>query len=262
MYHLLYRQQGSLNAAERYPSPDSRGLSQEAFLNRLRGLYEAEIRYCDHQLGRFFDALWADSMWDDTLVLVTADHGEEFLDHGYVAHHVITGLAEELIHIPAVLKPPGWKARGKTIGELVRMVDFAPTILDYTGLSAKGASMDGVSLRPLIEGRKMAPLTAFFSTIPFGVVRDARWKYRYVKSPEDGGQPRELLFDISSDPLENYDVAALHPGVVADMRARYSEFVNSLASRAPAVPVSPGSAAGDMDFEEKERLEALGYVNQ
>ena len=104
MYHLrspawLAECRGALSLA-RFARPQPRGVPEPL----EAALYEAEIRYCDHQLGRFFDALWADSMWDDTLVLVTADHGEEFLDHGYVAHHVITGLAEELIHIPAVLK--------------------------------------------------------------------------------------------------------------------------------------------------------------
>jgi len=262
VYHLLYIQEGSLGAAHRYLSPEARGLSRAEFLDHLTGLYEAEIRYFDDQLARLFDALRADSMWDNTLVLVTSDHGEEFLDHGHVVHHDLTGLAEELIRIPAILKPPGWKPRVRTIHELVRMIDFAPTILDYAGLRAEGAHMDGISLRPLIDGRETAPLTAYFSTINFGIARDSHWKYRLVKRPMDDGPTRELLFDIVADPLETHDVFEVHPEVANEMRARYQAFIQSLATRAVPAAVGPGNTHDEIDTEEQERLEALGYVNQ
>ncbi|MCU0234460.1 MAG: sulfatase-like hydrolase/transferase [Thermoanaerobaculales bacterium] len=260
LYHLLYRQQGSLRAAERYPSPEARGLSREEFMTHLRALYAAEVRFADDELGRLFAGLRARSLWRDALVLVTADHGEELLDHGFVAHHELTGLAEELVRIPAILKPPGAGPAARQITELVRMVDFAPTILDYAGLAGAAGSMDGLSLRPLVEGRPMAPLTAFFSTVRYGVARDARWKYRLEKRPQGGGAPVERLFDIAADPQERDDLAARHPEVVDEMRARYLDFVRRLNARVAAGPASATGAGGVVDDAERDRLEALGYL--
>jgi len=192
--------------------------------------------------------------------MVTADHGEEFLDHGFVAHHPYTGLAEELIRIPLTLKPPSGEPGGAVIDDLVRMVDFAPTILDYTGLSADAVHMEGVSLRPLIEGRKLPPLTACYSTIDYNIVRDSRWKYRFEKSSSDEGPARELLYDLLADPMEQRDVADLNPEIVERMRRRYQEFALRLTNRAPPSDASPIPNREEIDREELERLEALGYV--
>jgi arylsulfatase A-like enzyme len=260
LYHLLYTQQGSLKAAQGFPSPEDRGLDRGAFVDHLLGLYEGEIRFFDGQLHRLFEGLRRQALWENTLVMVTADHGEEFLDHGYVAHHPYTGLAEELIRIPLALKPPSGEPSGVVIDDLVRMVDFAPTILDYTGLSADAVHMEGVSLRPLIEGRELPPLTAFYSTIHYNIVRDTRWKYRLEKGPAGQGPPIERLYDIVADPMEEHDVADLHPEAVERMRRQYREFALSLADRAPPSDAAPIRGQEDIDREELERLEALGYV--
>ena len=260
LYHLLYTQQGSLRAARRFPSPEDRGLDREAFVDHLLGLYEGEIRFLDDQLHRLFEGLQRYDVWENTLVMVTADHGEEFLDHGHVAHHEYTGLTEELIRIPLTLKPPSGQPRGVVIDDLVRMVDFAPTILDYTGLSADAVHMEGVSLRPLIEGREMPPHTAFYSTIHYNIVRDTRWKYRLEKSPSEGDPARERLYDIVADPTEEHDVADLHPEVVERMRRQYREFALGLTSRAPPSDAASIPDQKEIDREEIERLEALGYV--
>ena len=260
LYHLLYTQQGSLRAAQGFPSPEDRGLDRAAFVDQLLGLYEGEIRFLDGQLNRLFEGLRRQGLWENTLVMVTADHGEEFLEHGHVAHHEYTGLAEELIQIPLALKTPSGRPIGVVIDDLVQTVDFAPTILDYASLSADAVDMDGVSLRPLIEGREPPPLTAYFSTIHYHVVRDSRWKYRLEKAPADGGPPRELLFDIVADPTEEHDVADLHREVVGRMRRQYQEFALGLTSRAPPSEASSSSKGKKIDREERERLEALGYI--
>jgi len=260
LYHLLYTQQGSLSAAKDLPSPEDRGLDREAFVDHLLGLYEGEIRFLDGQLDRLFEGLRRNGLWENTLVMVTADHGEEFLDHGHVAHHDFTGLTEELIRIPLVLKPPYGQPRGVAIENLVRMVDFAPTILDYTGLSPRAAHMEGISLRPLIKGREFPTLTAFYSTIRYNSVRDARWKYRLEKDPAGQDPPIERLFDIVVDPIEEHDVADLHPEIVARMRHQYQEFARGLASRTPSFDASSPPDKKEIRREELERLEALGYV--
>ena len=261
LYHLLYTQQGSLKAARGLPSPEDRGLDRKAFVDHLLGLYEGEIRFLDGQLHRLFEGLRRQALWENSLVMVTADHGEEFLDHGHVAHHLYTGLAEELIRIPLALKTPSGEPSGVVIDDLVRMVDFSPTVLDYAGLAAEAGHMEGVSLRPLIEGRGVQPLTAFYSTIPYNIVRDGRWKYRLEKHPAEGGSPRERLYDIVADPNEENDVAESHPEIVGRMRLQFQDFVLGLAFRAPSIDGDQSATGKDgIDREEAERLEALGYI--
>ena len=261
VYHLLHAQWGDLEKAARYPSPEDRGQDREALFDHVRGLYEGEIRYCDRQLCRLFEALQEHSLWDDSLAMVTADHGEEFLDHGYVMHHQLSGLTEEHIRIPLILKLPSGGPSGEIIDGVVRMVDFAPTILDFAGLEGESAPMEGVSLRPMIEGRDSPALTAHISSILFGVVRDSRWKYRINKQPQEDGEPTERLFDIVADPMERTDLSTDRPEVLEKMRQRYRNHVEHL--RARAAPAEAGAVVegGDIDPETAERLEALGYAN-
>ena len=207
-----------------------------------------------------FKRLEDDPAWRNTLVVVTADHGEEFLDHGFVIHHTLSGLAEELIRIPLIVKLPTGTPSGVAVNELVRIVDIAPTVLDYVGLGNEANHMDGTSLRPLIEGQEAPARTAFYSTIDYGIVRTARWKYRLIKHPESGGEPRERLFDIVADPLEEYDVAEDHPDVLSELGERYEAFAQHLRTRAAPPDTAGAPDAEELDAEELERLEALGYV--
>ena len=261
LYHLLWTQQGSLRVARDYPSPEERGLDRDQFVDHILGLYEGEIRFLDDQLEILFGGFKAMGLWDNTMVMLTADHGEEFLDHGQVAHTELTALAEELIRIPLVFKLPDAGRRGLVIDDLVRMVDFAPTILDYAGLPAEAGQMEGVSLRPLIESGGTPPMTAFYSTIHYNIVRDARWKYRLEKGADGKGRSVERLFDIVADPAELNDVAGLHPDIVERMREEYREFAEMLTSRRPPSDAPGGKSIEEIGPEELERLEALGYVN-
>ena len=260
IYHLLYTQQVFLKAAQRFPSSKARGLDRDAFIDHALGLYEGEIRFLDDQLHRLFGGLRECELWDNTLVMVTADHGEEFLDHGHVAHHELTGLFEELIRIPFVYKAPSGQPAGVVVDDLVRMVDIAPTILDYAGLSAAAAHMEGESLKPFAEGRESPDRTAFFSTIHYNVVRDGGWKYRLEKSTVVGGQPVESLYNIVADPMEKDDVAESHPERVTQMRRQYKEFADGLAERGPPADSVTASPHEEVDHEELERLKALGYI--
>jgi arylsulfatase A-like enzyme len=260
LYHMLFSQRGSLKMAERFPSREDLGIEGEVFIDHVRGLYEAEIRFCDAQLRRLFKRLEVDPAWRNTLVVVTADHGEEFLEHGFVIHHVHSGLAEELIRIPLIVKLPAGTPSGVTIDELVRIVDITPTILDYAGLGDEADHMDGTSLRPLMEGLETPVRTAFYSTVDYGIVRTARWKYRLLKHLESSGEPRELLFDIVADPMEEHNLAGDHSEVLAELGKRYEGFAHRLRTRTPP-PGAAGAPIGrELDADELERLEALGYV--
>jgi arylsulfatase A-like enzyme len=242
------------------PALESLPGSPAESLEHLMALYEGEVRFADRELGRLFAGLRRLDRWQHAMVIVTADHGEEFFEHGHAIHHLLEPALEELIRIPLLVRLPAASPGGRRVDSLVRMVDIAPTVLDYVDGAVAPRAMDGTSLRPLIEGRTMPELTAFISAIDFGVARGERWKYRLVKAPFETHLPGESLFDIQADPLEARDVAAEHPQALAEMRRRYQDFVSHLRQRgAPpsATPITPS----EVDPEVQQRLEALGYLD-
>lgn len=261
LYHCLHRQWGAAPEHIVHPSMEDLGLEKEQLTEHLLGLYEGEIRFCDDALGRLFRVIEQVGLLDNTIVVMTADHGEEFFDHGYVTHHFESALAEELIRIPLLIRPPGGLPDRLDIDRLVRMVDIAPTILDLAGLPEAAASMEGASLRPMMEGLETEPRVAYYSTIQYEIVRTERWKYRLERGGSVDGQSVERLFDIVADPMETRDLASKHPEVVAAMRADYAVFAEQLSNRGSVG--AQGAAATDppgvVDEETRKRLEALGY---
>lgn len=257
LYRLLIEQYPA-KPPDIYASYESLGLTKEELMEHARGLYDGDIRYGDQEIGRFLRGLEERSLWDRTLLVITSDHGEEFLDHGHVTHHLLEAGLEELIRIPLLIRTPD-DAEGKVVDNVVQLVDLTPTILDLVDLGSVTSGMDGTSLRPLLEGRSMPPLTAFMSGVDFGIARDAKWKYRFERAvPGSAEARRELLFDIVADPLEEHDVAADHPQVFERLRGRYQSFARHLAGRSESDGVS--GEAPEIDPELRRRLEALGYT--
>ena len=120
-------------------------------LDHLLALYDGEIRYTDDQIARFMAHLKERTILRNTMVLVTSDHGEEFLEHGSWEHQKT--LYEEVIRIPLMVSAPGLKPRSES--RPVSLLDVAPTLLDFAGV-ALAPGMKGVSLmRPVPEVREM-----------------------------------------------------------------------------------------------------------
>jgi arylsulfatase A-like enzyme len=115
----------------------------------FRAQYEAELRYLDDTLGRFFAELEALGLGDETTIVLTSDHGEEFLDHGRLAHQQVY---PESLWVPLIVLHPAGSA-GLRVPDLVESVDLAPTFYDLAGVPPP-EPIAGHSLRPLLEGRK------------------------------------------------------------------------------------------------------------
>lgn len=109
----------------------------------VKKLYEASVREADEQAAQLLE-----HVDDDTLVVVSADHGEALFEHGQVGH--APSLYDELVHVPLLVRPPGGTSR-RVVDTQVRHVDIAPTILDYAGVPQPPA-WRGRSVRPLVEG--------------------------------------------------------------------------------------------------------------
>jgi len=114
---------------------------------KMIALYDGELRYLDDRLGELFSSLKERGLFDKTLIVVTADHGEEFLEHGRIGHG--QALHDELLRIPLLIKFPGGRWAGREIDYPAESVDILPTLTDYLGWETIARS-DGQSLIPVI----------------------------------------------------------------------------------------------------------------
>jgi arylsulfatase A-like enzyme len=120
-------------------------------LEHLLALYEGELGWTDSQVGRLLARLDELGLARDTLVVVTADHGSEFFEHGSIGHR--RTLDEEVVRVPLLLRLPGRLPAGRRVAGPVSTVAILPTVLDLTGVPAP-ESLASTSLVPLIDGRE------------------------------------------------------------------------------------------------------------
>jgi len=228
----------------------------DAAVMQNRATYQALITEADNNLGRVIATLKEQGRYDDTLIIVTSDHGEQLGDH-YLWGKI--GFFDESFHIPLIIKPPkSWKAEtGRQISEFTESVDLMPTILDGLGVPVP-RQCDGHSLVPFIRGETPAtwrravhwlydfrdPVTGMpekmlnISSAECNLLvhRDAEFKYVHFASLPP------LLFDMKNDPDETRNLAEDpdYQGVVLDcvqellswrMRYEYGELVNLSASK-------------------------------
>ena len=222
-------------------------------LEHLLALYDGEIRYTDNEIGRLLAHLKERGADRNTLMVVTSDHGEEFLDHGSWEHQKT--LYEEVIRIPLIVSGPGVAARRE--GQPVSLLDIAPTILDY--LSVKPApSMRGVSLlRPVGEFREMygeTDHTLDGTRLSFVRGGSKSWKAILRSDPAKQKEASSEWYDLAADPAERTNrppAEALRVSIEA--RARDL----GLKSRSGAA-----KKVVELSDEQKEKLRALGYVGR
>jgi arylsulfatase A-like enzyme len=212
----------------------------------LRARYDEELAGVDAALGELFAELRRRQLWDDTLVVVTADHGEEFAEHGGYFHgHT---LFDELIHVPLVIKPPAsWPGpRGATLDPLAELRDVPATLLAAAGLDARPAGT--VDLLPWVRGEEGAGRSFVVAeSVDQVALRTSQWKLIAERS-----SGRLALYDLTRDPRETRDVAAAHPEELATLRRHLVAWRQSLA------PIERSSV--DIDPETLQGLKNLGYV--
>lgn len=102
--------------------------ASERTMEHVQGMYEAELAWTDSQVGRILDRLDELGLTDDTLVIVTADHGDEFFEHGSIGHR--STLFEEQVRVPMILRLPGTLPEGQRVGGVVSTIDVVPTVLE------------------------------------------------------------------------------------------------------------------------------------
>jgi len=215
-------------------------------IQHLVDLYDDEIRYFDGVFRRLIRYLDERDLLDRTLIVLTADHGEEFLEHGHIKH--CRGVWDTVTRVPLIFRFPGVEG-GRRIDGAVQILDIVPTILDYLTIETKDLQLEGTTLLPLLEGREPSRRYAFSDQREYRSADDGRFHLIL-----DGEDSTVTLFDLRSDPLEQHDLFSLdHPEVT-----RLSDALNRwLTDTGQLMRFDEELAAARIKEEE---LRALGYL--
>ena len=169
-------------------------------------LYDAEVLFTDQYIGQLLDALDRNGLGERTLLVVTADHGEEFFEHGNKGHRFT--LHDEVLKVPLLLRQPGRVPAGLRVREQVRHVDFMPTILSLLDITLE-TTVSGMGVAHLLDSSGgEAPRTAISRLVlpNDNVSVSARTKtYKYLVNQESDRR-REVLYDLVRDPGEQEPV--------------------------------------------------------
>jgi arylsulfatase A-like enzyme len=227
--------------------PGVAAIGEEQRYNMV-ALYDGEIAFTDSMIEGFLKKLQTLGLYDTSIIVVTADHGEEFFEHGGWFHG--QSLYDELVRVPLIVKLPHQAQAGTRREEVVSGLDLLPSILKIAGLPAS----PGVEGRDVLmsDARSLAGRPVFLERPPFlyGVVMEG-WK---LVRKEVEGSVEHLLFDTGEDPDEIRNVADLHPEIVDRLGVLVEERSVTMAARAGA------DSGEELDPYERERLKALGYI--
>jgi arylsulfatase A-like enzyme len=215
-------------------------------LRHIVATYDAEISSMDAAFGALVEGLQERGLYEDSLIVLTSDHGEEFGEHGSVGWHAHT-LFDELLRVPLLVKLPAREHAGGQVASAVRSIDIAPTVLAVAGLPAP-AQFSGRSLLPFLRREATPPLPAVVwrETMShekgvFAGLRTDGWKLHANR-----------LYDLRSDPHERDDRAGENPQVRREMQR---ELKRHLSRR---TPLRLGKVA--VDEKTLESLRSLGYL--
>jgi choline-sulfatase len=208
--------------------------------------YDGEINSADHNVGMLLDTLKDLRLLDKTLLIVTADHGEELGEHGYYFSHGAT-LYDTALRVPLIIKFPHAKANSAIIDVQVRTIDLMPTILDIVGIKENNRR-EGVSLAPLIFKKDRLILDALSYTRNKVSLRTRDWKL--IASLGDEAYE---LYNLKKDPDELTNLADSETEQFQILKFKLNNYINT------AFPVIK-KAKEPLDEATRNKLRSLGYA--
>jgi arylsulfatase A-like enzyme len=240
----------------------------------LVDLYDERIRDADEILARFLNWLQRRGLYEDTLVVLTADHGEEFHEHGGWVHGA--KLYDELLRVPLLMKGPGL-VPGAVVGRQIGLIDLAPTILDLLGIQEKVESFQGSSFLPRLgdDQSGLSERYVFSQEVHLGGGRAPLWgadskgnklyrirscrseKWKYIWDEEG---PKRELYHLDLDPKETKNLADSEP----EMAGRFESIMREQFSRLDSLESATVSMTQRVYSQQEEeeivrRLHDLGY---
>lgn len=218
--------------------------------------YRQGIESLDRELGHLFESLRNSGFWDNSLIIITSDHGEEFLEHFKWGHG--QSLYQELIHVPLLVKfPQGSGITPQVVKSAVNIIDIAPTVLDFLGRADLSTQMDGESLLPLIRGEKDQRPEFIFSEVKenrrrvkiYTTIQD---RLKFILTRHDDGRDNQELYNLARDPGEKVNLWEEREEYLR-IKSRCEDFIDSLG----------GAGFGEeseFDPQTMEKLKAMGYL--
>ncbi len=213
--------------------------------------YDGEVAFTDAQVGRLLDALREMGLYDDTLIIAAADHGEGLGDHMEPYHAIFA--YDTTLKVPLIMRVPGG-SRGRVVEDLVSLLDVGPTILDGLGMpipeGAQGSSLIGAAAGETIADRPLfletiMPTTSYGWATVRALVKPS-WKLIDLPVPE--------LYDTTADPREQENLHDREPDRAAEIRSEYRLLVDGLEATARRVE----NVA--VDDATRDALLSLGYI--
>lgn len=239
---------------------DKSDLARDADAFQL-ALYDEEIAFADHHLGRLFEWLEEAGLYEESVIVVTSDHGEEFYEHRRFEHGA--QLYDEVLRIPMILKVPGIEPARHAMP--VSLVDVLPTLVDVVGIDLE-QEVEGTSLRPLLDDAVEAGGSSPTDPRPsgpfdrellaerslYGSEKKAiiRWPLKAIVDYERG---RERLFDLQADPGESVNL-------YRDKEDLYLELLASLQETLRAADHLARHNEIELDPDTLDKIRALGYL--
>lgn len=236
----------------------SGGLS-EIDHREVRGLYDGELLGADDTVRKALDVLRVNDLYDDTLVVLTSDHGEALFERGTFEHGGDL-MHEEVLHVPLLVKPPGGQHAGRRITPTVSLVDVAPTVIASLGIPGP----EGIGGLPLltraadgtleIDVAEDRPILAE-PTVPGAPTALYMDGFKFLFFPDVTG--RSLVYDLTDDPGETVNLAA---SIDAPTLARARETLSSMLAANRAFAEDLVLTETELRPAEIAKLRALGYV--
>lgn len=233
----------------------------------LEGLYKGELAYLDAKIDELRDALKDAGEWEDTVLIVCGDHGENVGDHGFFGHQY--NVYDTLLHVPLIVHGGAFKpATGEE--ELIQLLDLFPTLLDLAEADAPAAREQAQGRSLLADGPARESVVAeYVSPQPsmeqleerFGEVPEGLYEYdrslRAIRTAEykliRGSDGTEELYDVEQDPEERFDIASTEPGIAGELAAELDDWLDSF---------ERAEEEGEVEMTDatKGRLRDLGYL--
>lgn len=232
---------------------------EAARVDQFRDYYDGLIRMADDEIGHLIAELKRTGLYDSTLIVLTSDHGDAFMEHGFISHSATP--YEELSRIPLIVKLPSQQHAGTVIEEQVRLIDVMPTLLGIVGFDTP-RPVAGCDLRPLwdksLDGRAPSCMLAVSEiaedgSYPTVAVRSQRFKYVHFEHLDDE------LYDLVADPSEQHPLQLVDLPPESSQR-REGELLRKHALEVQSLRQTPAQQI-ELDAQQIRELKALGYLD-
>jgi len=213
--------------------------------------YDGAVAYLDSELGRLLAGLKSRGLYDDALIIITSDHGENFGDRNLLGHWI--SLYQDEVSVPLIVKYPH-QNQGKVVEGMVSQIDIAPTLLEAANITAP-AAFAGKSLTQPVDPERLLYSEAFFPRAPYGgsklYPKSQRAVYQGLKKFIELGIEKRELYDLAMDPGEKRDI--YHDN--QELAATFQTALTQWAAHQPSI-----SPAGSTPDQVLKQLKSLGYV--